>query len=88
MVLHSIMSSSWRSNLRSGARLYVDVGSGEYVYLGPQLCEVLYEFLQDRYGLSAYELRLRACEGNLAAMNLHQLRRKLLYSLVAFVWGK
>ena len=83
--MRSIMSSSWRSSLRSGARLYVDVGSGGYVYLGPQLCEAIYEFLQDRYGLSAYELRLRACEGDLATMNLHQLRRKLVYSLVAFI---
>ena len=68
----------------TGAHLYVEIAEGECVYLGLQLCGAMYDFLRDRYGLSAYEIWLRACEGDLAAMDLQQLRRKLFYSLVFF----
>ena len=49
---------------------------------GDRVCGSIYKFSWDRYYFGAYKLRLRAREGNLAAIDLQDMRRELFCVLI------
>ena len=81
------MSNSRRPSLTSGASLFMEVADGEYEYSGPQLCGSIYEFLWECYCFGAYELTMRACEANLAAVDLQEKCCEIFCFYLSIVMG-